>query len=1246
MNPVLRSATAALVVSVAGCRTFLPAPSAPRAVVSVSSDAEGAAVDTWVATGDAGAASEQLDRVLARDPGSARAWFTKYFIAREALDELAVVEAAGNLLRRAPSSPQAEVVAARLQELARISPAADRLIESALTQYLDSPRRGSGYGAFRARASLLAVQEGRQDDVASGATRSAMGLIGGWSILGPLRPSRLGALAPIDPRPAFLPEAVSGPLGPVVPRFFIEPSGVVSLASDPWDADGYEAWSDVVVPDSGPYLLMLSGLSSAEVWIDGQRVLVPEPSRSTHRPRERSWASVRLEEGHHLVRVMFARVDGSSFMLALARQDGAPSLVASSPVRPGMPIHLGRVETRSRPPDAAEVMVAMARSHPDLPSLAWEAALACAVDDLDGARRLLQSVRAPTDLAVWRALRIDLTSSNAELSKPLQAAAVGRELNAILAVRPDAQRALLLSFERERASRHVEEAARTLERLSSLATTGPQRARAHVLRARLAQDRGDYAGARRASDAALELDTGRCDAASLRFKLARRDDELAVADRMAPILAHCSGADADLVSFWRARGRIEVARSLIEAAIARSPSSSAPREALAELLVAQGASKEAEAALLPLESLWPRAIGPLLRRARIAEFANEPERARSLRLKAWRIDASDVTLARAVSIDRGEELLDWAARDGVTAAKAHVASRFKTDAAAVLVLDLAAGQWLPDGSLLERTHTLVQVLDKQAIDRFGELATPPGAQVLLARTIKRDGRVIDAELLQGKESISLPDLEPGDFAEHEFIRVRDRRSAAIPGFQTAPFYFDGQELPVIESGYRLRVPRGFHVDFDSMGFDTHPAPVQRGDALEWTFARPAGEPLVREPLGPAIGELVPWVEAGSGAGTTESMSAFAQSLLLRSRPTAAIDAFVAGLDRSLSLRWQVAELVGRVGEVVASDEESNGLGFLETPETILAGGRGHRLVLLKSALDACSIPSSFVLARPFDANPHPFRFPHPELYSALLLTIEPDGGAPIWIDFSFRHAPVGVIPGELSGADAFVLQVPAVPIRLPETDPGQDRSEDVFDVTLLADGTLAGSLTRTATGYAAAKLRALAERVGSVELVKVIAGLVGQTLRGAEVAEVRVEPIDDSHTRLLCTFRVPRLSTARGPVPSLPASFALSNLDRELLGLGTRRTPLLVDRDLSSTTHATLTLPSGVTWAPPPATNLEGSFGRHVSGWRPEGDAWILDESTLIRRARIVPSDYGRFRDFVSGIERARSGLIPLVFGK
>ncbi len=100
----------------------------------------------------------------------------------------------------------------------------------------------------------------------------------------------------------------------------------------------------------------------------------------------------------------------------------------------------------------------------------------------------------------------------------------------------------------------------------------------------------------------------------------------------------------------------------------------------------------------------------------------------------------------------GKELLQDYAIDGKAAIAAYEAAPGEENSAAAYVLDAAAVQVFPDGTLVNRIHTIQKALEQGGIQDIAEVTIPTGAQVLALRTIKTDGTVLEPETIEGKDS--------------------------------------------------------------------------------------------------------------------------------------------------------------------------------------------------------------------------------------------------------------------------------------------------------------------------------------------------------------------------------------------------------------------------------------------------------------------------------------------------------------
>ena len=66
---------------------------------------------------------------------------------------------------------------------------------------------------------------------------------------------------------------------------------------------------------------------------------------------------------------------------------------------------------------------------------------------------------------------------------------------------------------------------------------------------------------------------------------------------------------------------------------------------------------------------------------------------------------------------------------------------------------------------------------------------PGGAELLVARTIKADGRVYVPDDIDGKDALSMPALEQGDFVELGWVTAESSPTPEARAYRSPRFYF-------------------------------------------------------------------------------------------------------------------------------------------------------------------------------------------------------------------------------------------------------------------------------------------------------------------------------------------------------------------------------------------------------------------------------------------------------------------------
>ena len=541
----------------------------------------------------------------------------------------------------------------------------------------------------------------------------------------------------------------------------------------------------------------------------------------------------------------------------------------------------------------------------------------------------------------------------------------------------------------------------------------------------------------------------------------RRDAEerrdLAREDGLTGALRSCGGDVEALVDRARARGDTATALSLLETALALDPERDDLGTDHARLLASVGRSADA---VRELAAWAARDAGDPVRSVRLADAQvaiGQADAARQtlLAVLATRPDVPEVRrAARALGVplpldgyrvDGRSAIWSFEHRrpgrgDGAGLRPAESLAgglgnpprvpevdRFGPSAPAVVVLDRDVTRVFPTGATMTLTHEIVRVDSKDAIDRFGEVSVPPGAEILTLRTHKPDGTTREPEDIAGKDTVSAADLQIGDYVEWELLETGAPAAAFAPGFLTDRFFFQSFDAPMARSELTLIVPRGLAVAIDRRAG----APVATSaDGPDGTrvlafVATDVPQLFAERSAVPAI-EYVPSVRSSSGVGWDGWARFLTEELHEAVRASPAVEALAAKLREASggSRAREAAAIVDWVTEHIEATDE------LAVPAGVtLARGRGSRVALALALAAELGVPARPVLARSRLLADATAPTPPQELDDFADTLIEMDLGrdsvaakpAPVFVDLRLRHAPFGYVPPGLDGARTLAL---------------------------------------------------------------------------------------------------------------------------------------------------------------------------------------------------------------------------------
>jgi tetratricopeptide (TPR) repeat protein len=1216
---------------------------------------------------DPEAALRRFELVLAKNNGAppeqrALALAGRGEIFEDRLQILAGAQAYADAVQADPSSPIAELAAERLLEAEGDSRAVDDLILDTAAKLGHGTQGRAAHFLREAVAHVANSRSFAGGAISESDAWAVVGAVQRFRVAGPYAAERLLDLnlpTALDGKDLAAAPA-TGPAGNTAERNLEFPDGDVGLELEPGEGDLFYAASDLALSRGGDYLLMIEGAGAVEARLDGVVAISRAPW-----PREQPRAqlqAVRLEQGKHSLLVRWSRAEGPRFRITLLRADGDASdlrsdfperlrarrlssscalgvacLPAAAFVDDGS---LRGAATRMLDKDPADTLAAFLLARSTLK------------DDRDAAKAAIDRLVVLTGKsAPALAMRVVQVLTDGDIPERIGHALAIADLSAAVEKDPRMLRASLTLAAMQRDAERTEEAANILTRTETkaramLGNGDPLPSRLVMARARLLEAQGNLAVARTLAEMVRVRDAGRCDGLGMAQELSKREGSLADQKSLSEALLVCPEQRGVLPTQLRERGDLAGSEAMLAKFVALRPAQPQRLAQLAEAQATRGNLQQAIATLQRAVELAPRASDPWRQIAAWRDLSGDKKGALEARQVALARLPGDILLRRQIALARGEKLMGWSDRDGLAIAHETAITPPADDGgerpAALRLLDYGGVEFGEDGSAVERVHTLVRILDKTGIGRFGEVTIPADADILELRNIKPDGRTLEPEAIPEKDTHSIPGLEPGDAIETDYLRAYSARGPELPGISLGAFFFADDTTPMLESTYEARAPRTLPLEVDARHLP--PQKIDKSvDGQRYSHSETRIPSVRQEPNQPSEEEIAPWVQLGYGARPDGVARSIADWLLLRARPTIATDA-LADKAGGQSTREKIERIIGAVCAQVRG--RSNTTDFSSPAQQVLAMGRGNRLMVVKAALASAGIHSHFVLVKPFGALTDDTRFPRGDLFSFTVLRIDeqPGLGQPIWYDATWRLGPIDQLPPFARGQEALVLAEPGEAassqrIKTPGSGAtGEDGRTLSLELTLNANGEATGKGHDEALGFEAASLREALEQLDAPARRQAVEQMLARALPGAALESVTVagENAQGGKSSLDYVLRA-QLGRVDGAEMRVPSTLLPAGLSRRYAELAERKKPLLLQSLERYTVHAAIALAAGQHLrAPPEATSLQTPFGRYRWSAKEVAGKLILEEELLMPPQRIAPADYPAFVAFTRQVDQVQ----------
>ena len=1142
--------------------------------------------------------------------------------------------AALELCQRSAAHPLASAAARYVFDVAGTSTALDEVIVARAQKALSAGVPGEP--AHLLRAAIAIVQGYRGADSEQGSTLADMGTVDRFTILGPFSPFHLldfDQLAPVE-RSGSVAGPVPTPFGPISPRTLVSPEGRFNLANEGPVGDIYVLAVDLDVSEQDDYVVRTVTSSANKAYLDGtllwsRRSFAKSSSVVISR-------AVELAPGRHRLLLKLRKNEvAASLAVYVGRQSGRPANLRFATAE-GIPARWSGVrltQLRFSFPDARDYEAAL-EADAGRALAAYLAIRDGSARDRDGAKRLMADLTSIASGPAITSLRAELALGDRTISTKLAHGRATRDLEATLEKDRSDVAALVSRANLALDDGQISEAADLVKEARDV--HHPVGFPIPLLEARVDFALGLDAKADQDALEALTLQPGLCEAQGMRYEIARRREAAAPADSLLEQLKFCPGAELRAAEHFRTRGDLATSERLYQHVLAREPGFLASASSLVAVQLAQKRYLEAAQVLEKQVALWPRSASTLKRLADVYGHAGRDQDALKARKRALELDGSDLSLRRSVErAETGKELLDDLAIGAKTAIANYDAQHGSEEAAGAYVLDAAAVRAYPDGSTVDRIHIVQKVLDQAGVSEIAEVSIPPGAQALVLRTLKPDGTFLEPETIEGKETISLPGVQVGDYVEYEYLQAHASRGPAAPGFTTPSFYFQTARFPNNWSTYKVAAPKGAGLTVDAHHMKAR-GPEVRGDEEIFSHEERQVPPFIPEPNSPPSGtEYLPFVSVGAGAqGNDAVLAIFADGYIERGQVTYEVEKFAAAAAQGKSGK----DAARAVHEAVMQQISGRDTGLTQSASPSIAEGRGSRLWALKASLEAIGIPARIAVVRSFAADPAPYLFPTEGLLSYICVFAELPGGEELWLDTSIRFAPFGQLPEQAMGQrDAWLMPEPGKLLLHKKTPAARpDASKQVkLELRLSPQGDLAGTAEEVYHGFDGAQLGEALEALSSTQRYQALQAALSRNYPGAELTSLSadIKRQVGAPVSIRYTFVASRYARTEGRRLILPTLTFPVRLGQRFVQVSSRQTPLFIDGTEKQNLSAILTVPAGFSLLAPLGTRSDSPYGSFVRRERQDSSQVVVEEDYQLNMGRIPVDKYDGFARFAGEVD-------------
>lgn len=961
-----------------------------------------------------------------------------------------------------------------------------------------------------ANRGLLAYRDYRysmEDGLFDGA---ALGLPATWRSVGPI--DTLASLGFGEPTPfddlERLPAVFERPIGDITPVLSRVRAGGVRL---PITTSGrYVGETFFETAGEGEVLLEIDGGWEVEVEVDGAVVHRRGPE-DDYAPQSR-WVWLRPTPGVHRVRVV-AGVDSSmrQMRIHVTPLDEGVELRCFSADCPG-DLAASRI-TRSG--DLVELLGGDVLSD----DLSWLVAadIARSAGAAALAYELIELIPdTPSAVVLYHAA--ELTDQLHQLGLA-QRSDLARTLLERAMAQWDGAAAAQVRVARLLIEQELYDEAERLLRI--LVTDRPDDFHVHSAMASLYEARGWHARRRHELERAAVAFPRHCPTISDLISDRASQGEAIDVDALPPTFFQCDEARRAWLERTLLRGqRLDEAMAVARTLLSRDPSSRAVTWLAADVFAAAGEEATARA-IWDEYRRWSYPDGAAAIWEADFELSRRgPEAAREELARLEADFPADLPDRATQAFHTGLPLLADMRRDGAEAVREYIAAAPEYEAGAVFVLDYGALRLFEDGSGIEVVHQVVEIRNRDTLGEFGEVGIPAHATLLTAAVHKRDGGVLVPDDIAGKDSISMPNLEVGDFIELEWAEAVYGPWSDRAAYRSSRFFFQSFDSVFHESVARYYFPEAFEdgVVLDVRNLDAPPA-VSRADGEVIYEVRVMGsEPVDYDGLAIHSAEWLPSVRAAYDFELEDAIVRYDDALT----DVVAVSASLrTGVEELVAGAESETERIRRIYRFV-SDEVIDFGSFMSTPAPwTWEAGEGEALPLLVAMLRVAGFEPEVLFVRPWDQDWSPTEIGDAGVYDLTAVRVPTRDGA-VWLEPDFERYPFDYLRIDAQGCEAVVITGPRRGERMttPVWPEAVERNTIAVDVELLASGDAAVTIVESVPVRVAQGFRLYVQSADDLrDVERQLEGALSLTFPGVSNVDLTLDGLEDPDRALEVHYR-------------------------------------------------------------------------------------------------------------------------------